>query len=123
MTRTITIGEKPVMMTATASTSYRFKQIFHADLLKNIALLQNADDDTRGAEMADTLTKLAYVMQAQAGNADMAKLNEDTFMTWLDEYAPMDFINQETMNAVLGLFNGDEPDVEAKKNEPVPPGN
>lgn len=123
MTKTITIGGTPIKMTASAATAYRFKQIFKADILKELAADHGADTEAQGWELMDMATKLAFVMQAQAGEEDVARLSEESFLTWLDGFAPTDFLDEGTLLEILRLFNGDAPSVEAKKNTQPQPGN
>lgn len=82
----VKIGTKNVELVATAATPYWFKQIFHDDFF---IISQTVTDGNEGAAV-DLFSKIGYIMAKQAEKADMRKLNEDTFIEWLEEFDPMD---------------------------------
>ena len=88
MYKTVSIGGKELEFKATAATPFRFKTVFHRDLLQILG-----DQERAEKEGAEVVTQLAYIMNKQADGADMSKLNEDTFVDWLDGFGAMDFIN------------------------------
>lgn len=79
----IVIGEKEVPMLSMASVDLYYRNIFHEDPIK----LQ-----TQGMEDADAINfiiRMGFVMAKFAELKDrkeMAKLNEDTFLDWLDQF-------------------------------------
>ena len=108
MYKEIQIGEKTIGLKATASTTYRFKQVFKRDILKVMM-------DTSGAQQAeeDDVMRLAYIMAMSARGEDMSKLNEDSYIGWLDQFDPMDlFVAQED---ILEVFQGNRKTEETQK--------
>lgn len=108
MYKEIQIGERTIGLKATASTTYRFKQVFKRDILKVMM-------DTSGAQQAeeDDVMRLAYIMAMSARGEDMSKLNEDLYIGWLDQFDPMDlFIAQED---ILEVFQGNRRTEETQK--------
>lgn len=92
----ITIDGKEMELSANAATPFRFKQVFKKDLLSIFA------DETKAQEEGiETVAELAYVMNKQATDADMNKLNYDDFILWLEGFGPMAFVNasEEIVNA------------------------
>ena len=98
MFKTITIDGKEIDFAANAATPFRFKQTFHKDLFAVLGNEQKAE--TEGVE---AVTQLAYIMAKQAEKADMGKLNEDDFITWLEGFSPMAFVNsaEDILNAYM----------------------
>lgn len=88
MYKTITVGGKEMALKATAATPFRYKTVFHRDLLQTIGNEEKAEK-----EGVEAVTQLAYIMAKQAEGADMTKLNEEDFIEWLDGFGAMDFIN------------------------------
>jgi hypothetical protein len=106
----IMIGGKAVPMEANAATPFRFKQIFHRDFL---ALAAKGLEDAEAAELG---TQLAYVMAMQGAKADMTKVNEESFFSWLDGFEANDIII--VLDQVMGLYNGNaKASVEPKKKK------
>ena len=108
MYKEIQIGERTIGLKATASTTYRFKQVFKRDILKVMM-------DTSGAQQAeeDDVMRLAYIMAMSARGEDMSKLNEDSYIGWMDQFDPMDlFIAQED---ILEVFQGNRKTEETQK--------
>lgn len=88
MFKTIKIDDKEMEFTANAATPFRYKQVFKSDLFAVLGNEKRAEE-----EGAEVVTKLAYIMHNQAKKADMGKLNEDDFVTWLEGFSSMAFIN------------------------------
>ena len=99
MYKKLKIGEKEIELTANAATPFRFKQVFRKDLFGIFGNEERAE--TEGIE---AVMQLAYIMSKQAEKADMNKLNEDEFLTWLEDFGPMDFAEQaeEILNVYMG---------------------
>ena len=87
MFKEITIGGQPVELLSNAATPIRYQQIFHKDLIKS--LMDASKERSIAVSMAP---ELAFVMYQQAKKADMMTLNEDSFITWLEGFGGMDFI-------------------------------
>ena len=81
----VQIGGKDIEMVANAASPYRFKQIFREDFLKR-AIETNGND----AESVDLFVKMGFIMAKQAEKADFSKINEDTFLAWLEDFEPSD---------------------------------
>ena len=98
MYKILKIGETELGLTANAATPFRFRQVFKKDLLQILGNAEKAE-----AEGIEAVTELAFIMAKQAEKADMGKLNEDEFMTWLEGYGPMDFVNaaEDIMNVYM----------------------
>lgn len=108
MFKEIQIGRRTIPMQATASTTYRFKQVFKRDILKVMM-------DTTGKHEAeeDDIQKLAYIMAMAAECKDMNQLNEDTFIEWLDQFDPMDLFRAQ--EEILNIFQGNRETEETQK--------
>ena len=88
MFKKITVDGNEMEFAANAATPFRYKQVFHRDLL---GILGNEKEaETKGVEV---VTELAYIMHKQAEKADMNKLTYDEFMSWLEDYSPMAFVD------------------------------
>lgn len=87
MYKKIEIDGKEMGFVANAATPFRYKQIFRKDLL---TILGNEKEN---GESIEAVMELAYVMAKQAEKTDMNKLNYDEFITWLEGFSPMAFID------------------------------
>jgi len=100
MIKTIEVSGSELKLAANAATPYRFKQIFHEDLFQIFQAASKVQGDNY--ELADTVTKLTYIMSKQADNADMNGLSEEDFLAWLERFAPMDLLmNSEE---IIGFY-------------------
>jgi len=102
MIATFELDGTPVEMKCTAATPYRFKKVFPGkDILKTLAsekeIMENGTDHTM---------RLMYIMAMQAAGADMEKLNEETYMEWLDKYSMGTII--DNTDVALDLFQSTE---------------
>lgn len=75
--------ERSFPFLATGTTAYRFKQVFHQDLMILLNRMENSEDDQTDMTVGD---KLAFIMNAQAEKRDMNTLNEDAFLAWADQF-------------------------------------
>ena len=98
MYKKIEIDGKEIEVVANAATPFRFKQIFHKDLLRILGNEEKVEE-----EGVETITQLAFVMAKQAEKADMTKLSEAELIDWLEDFSPLAFINaaEEIMNAYM----------------------
>ena len=109
MFKEVSIGEKKVPLKATASTIIRYRQVFKRDLLKSIGTNEEEVD-------AGIIQELAYVMAMAAAGEDMMKLNEETYMDWLDQFDSFDIINPDTAMEIIEVWNASKVTAsEAKK--------
>lgn len=95
----VEIDGKEVELVANAATPFRFKQVFHKDLLQIVGNEKRAQEE--GAEI---VMELAYIMANAAKKADMNKLNEEMFIEWLEGFSPMAFMNAagDIMDVYMG---------------------
>lgn len=98
MFKTLTIGGKEVALAANAATPFRFKQVFKKDLFYVLG------DEKRAQENGvETVMQLAFIMAKQAEKTNMNQLNEDGFVSWLEEFEPMAFVDsaEDILNAYM----------------------
>lgn len=88
MFKTLNIDGKEVEFSANAATPFRYRQIFHKDLLSILGNEEKAQN-----EGVEAVTELAFIMAKQAEKADMGKLNEEVFFEWLEGFGSMAFVN------------------------------
>lgn len=88
MYKIVKIDEKDMELTANAATPFRFKQLFQKDLMQILG-----NEERAMAEADQVIAELAYVMSKQAEKADMNKLNMDEFLTWLEGFSALAFVN------------------------------
>ena len=101
MYKKITIDGKEVEITANAATPFRYKQVFNKDIFQ---ILGNEERvETEGVE---AVTQICYIMNKQAQKADMNKLSYDEFITWLEDFGPMAFI--EASEEILSVYMDNE---------------
>lgn len=106
MVKTIAIGGREYIFAANAATPFRYKQLFNEDLF---VIFSKASADTENtATLAETVTRLAYIMIRQAEKADMNNISMDDFLTWLEDFAPMDLMmaGEGILNFYLSSSNG-----------------
>ena len=90
MYNVVKIGDKDVPMLAMASVDIYYRNIFHEDPIK----LQTKDPDE--GDLINFVLKMAFVMAKFAELKDrkeMNKLNEDSFLDWLDGFERADLLN------------------------------
>ena len=97
MFKSLAIDGKEIELAANAATPFRFKQVFHKDLF---AILGN--EEKAESEGVEAVTQLAFIMAKQAEKADMNKLNEDSFIEWLEDFGPMAFV--ESAENILNVY-------------------
>lgn len=99
----ITIDGKELEFVANAATPFRFKQTFGKDLLQILG--NEAKAETEGVE---AVTELAFIMNKQAEGTDMNKLNYSEFISWLEGFGSMAFIeaSEDILNAYTGQLVG-----------------
>lgn len=101
---TIKIGEKAVPMLCLASTNIYYKKVFGVDPIE----LQTRDD-LPTADGINFAQGLAFIMAKQAetnsNRAEMLKLNEDSFIDWLDGFDGVDL--QMALENVMMIYRKD----------------
>lgn len=93
----VKIGGKEVEMIGNAATPYRYQAIFHEDYLKKVTGKEEADPN-------DFFAKIGFVMAMQAEKKDMSKINQDSFLAWLEQFEPGDVF--EAVGEISDLYNG-----------------
>ena len=88
MFKTLNINGKEIEFSANAATPFRYRQVFHKDLLSILGNEEKAQN-----EGVEAVTELAFIMAKQAEKADMGKLNEEVFFEWLEGFGSMAFVN------------------------------
>lgn len=88
MFKTLNVDGREIEFSANAATPFRYRQIFHKDLLSILGNEEKAQN-----EGVEAVTELAFVMAKQAEKADMGKLNEEMFFEWLEGFGSMAFVN------------------------------
>ena len=94
----IKIGAKEVPMNANAATPIRYRQVFEKNLLPYF--MGKASDE----DAAEMVGELAYIMARSAEGADMKALTKDDYMDWLEAFDPLDFVNNDTVTAIVDLY-------------------
>ena len=82
MTKEFVIGGVPVKFSGNAATTYRYKQVFHNDILK-LFMEQGTSLEV------DRIIELAYVMHLQAEGYTTEQYNAETkedFFAWLEQF-------------------------------------
>lgn len=115
MYKVLTIAGREVPMVANAATPYRFKGVFHEDLLR---FFQDVTDNgMEGMNTAEMMQKLGYIMAMQAEKADFSKISPESFVEWLETFEdPMSVLM--VSGQIMGIYTGQiETDSKAKKEE------
>lgn len=87
-------SQKEFEFLANGMTQYRYKQLTHRELMRDISKLVNATDMTIGEDAEFTcIDKLAYIMNMSATKADMSKINEETFFAWIEQFDSSNSLN------------------------------
>lgn len=128
--REVKIGKTVIPMKSNAATPWRFKQIFHQDLLKELNRLSNKintekaeklnDDETNaGLDMSDIWIKVGFIMAMQASDIHYSKINEESFYKWLEQFENGE--PSEAMEDIVDLWNGNaKTSTEPKKQDAEP---
>ena len=98
MRKTLLIDGTEMEFAANAATPIRFKQIFGEDLMR---MTQGDDADYYG-----TVTKLAYVMNAQAVGKGYKNMSFDAFAEWLEGFSSMAFM--DVADELVNIWTGSE---------------
>lgn len=112
----IKIGEKEVPMRATAATPHRYKQVFRSDVMPYFEESCKASP----SEYAEMISKLAYIMAKSAEGADMTKLSQEDYFSWLDGFNAFDFATSENVIAIANIYAGNAETFQTVKKSPDP---
>ena len=112
----VKIGDRDVPMLSMASVDLYYRNIFHEDAIK----LQTKDQDE--VDLINFVMRMGFVMAKFAELKDrkeMSKLNEDSYLDWLDGFERNDYFN--ALPDVRMTYEGQSiTDAEAKKNNGEP---
>ena len=103
MYREITVGKESIPMKATAATPIRYRHVFKKDVLNELSTVGE-----NSALAIDTISQLAFIMAQAASGADMNKLNEDVYVSWLEQFEPFDITNasEDIVDLYIGSTKG-----------------
>lgn len=105
----VKIGNQEFEMVANAATAYRFKQVFNKDLLKFFTQAARGEDVD-----ADYVQMLAFIMIKQSEKADFAKVNEEMYVVWLEDFTQFDLL--AAVNDIIDLYQKTEKTSSKAKN-------
>lgn len=93
-------GVKAIPMMANGGTPFRYRALFHEDLMKAVAKFGRINTDIDSVDF-ELPAKLAFIMNQTAEGKDMKSLNIDDFYAWLDFFEGDTFwANQDEISAV-----------------------
>ena len=113
MFKNMKIGDKTIPMLANGATPLRYKLVFKKDIIKELQLAENDY-----SKVTDSMPELAFIMAKQAeassGNADLNLLDFNMYMTWMEQFGPMDLVLAS--DDIIDLYMGNaETSTEPKK--------
>jgi hypothetical protein len=103
MYREIKIGEKSIPMLANGATPIRYRMVFGKDIMSEF----NKVNEDMG-KATDSLSELAFIMskaaEAQNEHKAMTNLNMESFVSWLEQFEPLDLTlaAEDIVNLYLG---------------------
>lgn len=106
----VKIGQKECEMVANAATAVRLRQVFHRDLLKSFSLAYQGKEEME----TEMLEMMAYIMNLQATNGDFKKVNEDTFIEWLEKFSQTDLT--AALPEILNIYEAMDKQTSISKN-------
>lgn len=118
MQKIVRIGEKEVEMRSTAATAIRYRNVFHADILKELSEINPEKID---AEVIEKIQQLGFIMAKTADGANMTQLTDDDYMTWLDQFDSLEMM-QAAKDIVNVYIGGKTSESELKKRALKTPG-
>jgi len=117
MYKEVKVGNTTVPMLANGATPIRYKLLFHKDILAEFKSIEG--DESKIA----TVGELAFIMAMQAkahdGEYDISKLNEEDYLTWLEQFNPLDI--EMSSDKIIDVYVGNtvtssEPKKKEEKN-------
>lgn len=110
----VKIGGKEVPMMAMASINIYYKRIFGRDPIK----VQATKDYDLGDQI-NLYLEMGFVMakfyELKADRKEMAKLNEDAYMDWLEQFEYADYM--AAVPAITELYEGQSASTSQEKKE------
>lgn len=109
--------EKAYKFLSSGATAYRYRQVFHEDLMLQLRRMTSFESENANENNADStvLDKLAFIMNAQAEGKDMKALNFDSFVDWAEDLESGELLTNA--GEILNLYMGSKiSQVTAKKN-------
>lgn len=105
MYREIKVGEKSIPMLANGATPIRYRMVFGKDIITEFDKVKN-----ESGKSVDSISELAFIMakaaESQNEGKPMSNLNNEVFITWLEQFEPLDL----TIAAedIVDLYLGNE---------------
>ena len=99
--------ERTVGLLAHAAIPIRYRNTFHKDLMVDVARFMNSEDGLNTDNISgvtDMIPQLAYIMAMAAEKRDMSKLNEETFIDWLEDFSAESFT--DASGDILSVYFG-----------------
>ena len=110
--------DKATDLLANAATPYRFKQVFGVDLLSKFANAEKEIDGQKFYEV-DFIPQLAFIMNMQASGQKTDQVNDDQFLSWVEQFESFSF--EQVADEVVSVYvRNAESFSEAKKNSDRP---
>lgn len=101
---------------AIGTTSYRYRQLFGTDLMKDITKIVNRTMDFFGDDADFSVTdKLAFIMNCQAEKKDMNTINFDMFLEWLEQFDSATLFDH--FNDFISIYLGNKGSTSNPKKE------
>lgn len=85
----VRIGDRDVPMLAMASVDVYYRNIFHEDAIK----VQTKGEES---DLVEMIMRMGFIMSEFAkcrNRKDMAKLTEETYLDWLDQFDRAEYLN------------------------------
>ena len=127
---TLESGEVEILpLKATASTVLRFRQFTGKELVNVLtSVIESLTSKDVGmfdsglTDLLESVSQIAYVMNKQATAKtvqDIASMNKDDYLVWLDKYPPMEFLDKA--GEIIDVYmNNTKTSSDAKKNPGQP---
>lgn len=100
----INIGAKEVELAANAATPIRYASVFHEDPMKMFNEIQKTDDAEGSA--SGLIMRLCFIMAMQAKRKDLSRVSEEDYITWLEDFEVMDFV--DAANDIMAVYLGNK---------------
>lgn len=99
----IKIGTHEVELAANAATPIRYASVFHEDPMKMFNEVQKNGAD---ADASGLIMRLCFVMAMQAKRKDLSRVSEEDYITWLEDFEVMDFV--DAANDIMAVYLGNK---------------
>lgn len=105
MYREIKVGEKSIPMLANGATPIRYRMVFGKDIMTEFDKVKD-----ESGKSVDAISELAFIMakaaEAQSEGKPMSNLNNEAFITWLEQFEPLDLTI--AAESIVDLYLGNE---------------